>query len=265
MIRGNVMKTLWLAISVLAVGGCGVDLGECVPGDDQNLPYLGQQHVHNSCAAGRCHSALATGTARNGAPAGLDFDAPGTVATPADAQLQATGLANIREHASEIFAAIEDGTMPAGTAEAPAAAIDALQKEQIRNWLACGAPVVAPDDMVVTPGANGLEVAFPQMANCVGCHNPSLAQGGYLLGDDVCAAYNNLMAGASTSASCGGNSLVVAGDPGASLLLSKMTANPLCGVSMPQGGTPFAESNVDAYAALTEWVMAGAPKPVNCP
>lgn len=70
-----------LLLGSLFLSGCGEDVGVCEdPQEGRELVlsgnkvmYGGQAVINKACAVG-CHSSSAKGAARNGAPAGLDFD-----------------------------------------------------------------------------------------------------------------------------------------------------------------------------------------------
>ncbi len=96
------------------------------------------------------------------------------------------------------------------------------------------------------------------LAQCNKCHsNPpnDISNGLLSMGTDPDAAYAALFAVVSTSSRCGGASLIVAGDPEASLFFTKTAAEPGCGGRMPLGGTPF---NDDERAMIHSWIAAGA-------
>lgn len=186
-------------ILVLVVGplfGCGSDLGECDPMqstqvvyDVQGRPaYAGQAVIHSTCSNGTCHSALASGENRYGVPAGLNFDMSLAATDEAphlqQAALLREGRERVRQWREEIFAAIDADTMPPrgnvlrralhprpayGTnlgedSESRLPSADTIEGlALVRNWLACGAPVIertTPHPMgqahvgdVVGPGA----------------------------------------------------------------------------------------------------------------
>lgn len=60
---------------------------------------------------------------------------------------------------------------------------------------------------------------------------------------------------ASTSGACGETLLIAPGDPDASLLYTKLAAEPPCGSPMPLGGEPLDEG---AVACVRDWI-AGLP------
>lgn len=172
--------------------------------------------MHDSCgSAAFCHSEGAKGEARFGAPRRLDFDM-----LPL-----ATGWPSVVTHSKAIWASVLDGSMPpegegqravsngnwsfdpAGRAEAdrlPSLSTRA-GKAVLRNWLACGAPVVG--DTVVPPwtrapvsgDAGALsdwsalfsEIIAPRCATA-GCHNTQTKAGGLSLNEE-CAAYAALL------------------------------------------------------------------------
>ena len=145
--------------------------------------YAGQALMQLSCGnGGFCHSAAANGDARYGAPAGLDFDV--SVACPVGGACEGDAITRLARNQHRVFKDREDilrvldnRTMPPGKVgrEVRARAgnyvsltiqpgyiggVDGGQKlpeirsadgrDIVRNWLACGAPVVerveTPDD-----------------------------------------------------------------------------------------------------------------------
>lgn len=163
-----------LAVLSLFLCGCPPDLGPCDPeaarrvvftADDSRLPaYGGQALVESSCGGGAfCHAELAEGPARYGVPAGLDFDV--SLAENADqtARLR-RGIETLRAWRLEAYREVHAGTMPPGAIGSAIASTGiayadlppvgtAEGDEILRNWLACGAPVVER----TTPRPDGFE------------------------------------------------------------------------------------------------------------
>jgi hypothetical protein len=158
------------------VCGCGVELGVCdeesarvVVYDEEGLPaYAGQALVQVSCGDGaHCHGAEAMGRDRFGAPLGLDFDMHRVEGDDEEglARLEA-GRGNVTSRARTVFHVVERGDMPPwgeATAEIHVDTpryrfvdgegsrrldyIDSFEGlEILKNWLACGAPVVERTD-----------------------------------------------------------------------------------------------------------------------
>lgn len=170
----NVMsmhRATLVIVAALACGACSPDLGECddalareIAYDERGVPaYEGQALMHASCGAGSfCHASAASGASRFGVPAGFDFDMRVSRDTDESASLRA-GVERVREWAPNIYAAVESGRMPpfgnelvdlyasapryhregaSGRPERlpPIDSHDGLHR--LRNWLACGAPVI---------------------------------------------------------------------------------------------------------------------------
>jgi hypothetical protein len=148
--------------------------------------YAGQALLHAGCGGNAyCHSPLAEGVMREGAPKGLDFNlglpcvdrpcAPGD----SNVALFVEHLEYIRGHADGLYDPVHDGAMPpdgvgrrvvaragtirrappAGGALADGEELPTIESADGRaifaNWLACGAPVVvasAPPDDTHAPG-----------------------------------------------------------------------------------------------------------------
>lgn len=111
------MRRLALLALIAGCGEAPLTLAEqpCpAAGTALTYPSFGQRFFADHCD--RCHTA-----ARHGAPEGFRFDS----------------LAEVRRHAARIFvrAAGPNTTMPVGPDDPPAD-----QRDQLAEWLACGAP-----------------------------------------------------------------------------------------------------------------------------
>jgi hypothetical protein len=306
----------WILISCGVLAGCGTDLGECdslvaerVVYSPEGVPYYeGQALVRQSCASAFCHTAGATGDQRKGVPHGLDFDvAVLTVQSlESDVIRLRKGVTAIRDEAEEIYSQVESGAMPPGKEGEAARAniawkaqtamgslIDALLPdvaskdgtELLRNWLACGAPVIsatsdAPPALLAEATKFGdtgqslgtlVEPTFESIfanvfeGECRACH---ISGGPYsndqsVEFDDLDHAYDSIVGpNAFSGGSCDGRgALIVPGDCEGSLLYQKLlpegeTMNP-CGDPMPLGGDPL---SADTLAAICEWIDTGADR-----
>lgn len=112
-------------VPALALAGflsaCGGDdaasLGEC-PTNSMTQQVAGRTIVTQRCSS--CHSSAATGAARQNAPVGVDYDT----------------LAGIRANTAAGWEQASGGAMP------PTGALNATDLENLRIFLACGAPDV---------------------------------------------------------------------------------------------------------------------------
>jgi len=150
-------------------------------------------------------------------------------------------------------------------------------REILRNWLACGAPAVergAPrDDGVVSAVVPPLpqdpieatwESIYENLIRGRGCAR-SLCHGadpdaGFRVLGGATGAIDTLMdqlRGVEASGTdCDGmGTLIVPGDPDASLFLQKLRGTATCGDPMPSGGVPLRAAELDTVAA---WIEAGA-------
>lgn len=322
----------------LLIAGCEPELGECNIAEANRIAisetgfafYEGQAMMNRDCADGFCHAEGASGENRNGVPAGLDYglfactiDSGGTCQEPDfDPDLLSRNAGRVFDHARRILGEVQAGTMPplAGndlddyyrfgsrttfdlatrTGDTPLPAIDSPEGEEIlRNWLACGAPVIggnAPAADVAevgTPCRTMVEVGecvvgavieppeptwdsiydFLSGGNCVsGCHDGSsesaadvFMQSNLDLSDQA-TAYAELVGdgtgGASEGEECGGaRLLVIPNDPDNSLFLQKVTG------LVPEG-TEFCGDVMPASGLwspqytdpIEQWIMAGAPE-----
>ncbi len=260
---------LWLA----ACGGA--DLGECdmaVLGGSADVaaprPHEGQLRVNASCAAGHCHSADARGAARDGAPAGLDFDVvPQDMTLPQISKIM-DGAAVVQDELENMWSLIDSGEMPpappAGSGE-----LSAADKEVVRNWLACGAPVIATP-IAANPADGAWSAIYTSFRNmgCQGCHLAGSAMGAFLpTMDAACAAYGSVVGAAASGPECGGTGmmLVQPSNAAGSLLLQKLRGTQTCGGPMPMGAPdPLAVTNAALVDMIEQWIIVGAPAPAGC-
>ncbi|HMJ15511.1 MAG TPA: hypothetical protein VK524_29045 [Polyangiaceae bacterium] len=256
-----------------ALASCGTDIGECdmnalggstVQG--QLAPHTGQELVNNSCAGGTCHSSSAKGPARNGAPAELDFDVVPADNSPAEVARALSGGSNVHDEAEEMWELIDSGQMPP---EGKRAALASNDKETIRNWLACGAEVVAAPKVSVSVPADltGIHGALSGLV-CKSCH--SNGPDNNFLSGDACAMYSALVGKTSSSSGACGTAklpLVTAGKPDESLFLQKLSASPApaCGSTMPLASPPLGGTDPALVASIRTWILEGATKPAGCP
>jgi hypothetical protein len=259
---------------VAALGGCGDGLGECDsaalggnPTQGMTMPYEGQRIVAEKCSTARCHSVNAEGDLRVGAPAGLNFDVVAAAATPAETAKITKAVGIVIDWAENIWDEVEGGTMPP---EAPAGSgeLNDVEKEAVRNWLACGAPLIDADP---TAPAATWDSIWPALSpNCVICHGSQsgeMAGDGFILGDDMCTAYANIFGQTALTSDCGmmPRTVVIASDPDNSLLVQKLTATQTCGTPMPPSAEGLQGINPQLVDTIKAWIAAGALKPASCP
>ncbi|WP_164012725.1 hypothetical protein [Pyxidicoccus trucidator] len=96
----------------------------CPPGGGPTAQDFGRAFLETHCLS--CHSASATEAAREGAPAGVDFDTPEAVRQWAEA---------IDAHSAAGPAARNTSMPPASR---PAPSMD--ERVRLGQWLSCGAP-----------------------------------------------------------------------------------------------------------------------------
>jgi hypothetical protein len=163
--------------------------------------------------------------------------------------------------------------------------------ETLRNWLACGSPVVESTDepgSVATGGDCSLPGEVGHAGDCVvripaeidppaqnwasiyndvlkircgeTCHTPSDSVPYHASGLDLSTrevAYTSLFGSAASGTQCGGNrTLITPGDPDNSLLIQKLERTQDCGDPMPTGSSVIAPAVVEVIRA---WIEAGAP------
>lgn len=262
------------ASSLVWLVGCGTDLGECdrslLGGSTDVLapaPNSAQVVVNASCAGGLCHSATAKGEQRRGAPAELNFDVlPATTAFEEISRVQ-DGTAVVQDSREDMWALIDSGDMPPPRPEG-SGEMNAADKETVRNWLACGAPVIATPVAAMHDDAFRNIYAMLRGMNCQSCHAPGLNMGSFLpMEDNACAAYDMLVGATASGPRCGtsGAVLVQASMPDASLLLQKLKGTQPCGDSMPMGAPmPLVATNEPFVTMLEQWIAGGALEPADC-
>jgi mono/diheme cytochrome c family protein len=288
----------------VALMGCGADLGTCDSAASEQLVYLngvpyfeGQGLVQQSCAGAQCHTVGAVGAARSGVPHSLDFDVEVLTAQSQEDRLDALrdGISLIRDKATELWTLIDNGEMPPGRAgERPKLAwkrdlegvvdanLDGIDtadgRDIVRNWLACGSPIVsATDDSpyadqaarfgVVRPAGDArVEATWESvyanvLTQCASCHRPGSTFPDLDLSSSD-TAYTELVGGSAMSGgACSGRILVTPNDCQGSVLYKKLQpagmATDLCGDAMPLGGTAIP---TDQLQAVCDWITAGAIK-----
>ncbi len=279
--------------------------------------YAGQSILITSCASGGSFCHTDTAMHRYGAPFGMNFD-PMLADRGLDEAAGARHLyeAQVASHhfRDSIFGQVSSGAMPprgigdtvalpayrtyTGPADAVGTPVPSIRsaegREILRNWLACGSPVVESTTLpIATPCASDAQcttthrcdtargfcedvgaivdlratttmptwgsiyatVLSPTCALSV-CHGTlGAAASGNLDLSSPALAYTALVGTASSVAACG--TRVVAGDPGTSFLVQKVegTQDPgMCGDPMPIGGT----LSPGQIAAIRDWITAGA-------
>lgn len=301
----NQSASLFASLLSLCFVGCGVDLGECddalaktVYYDGLGEPaYSGQALMTASCggAGGFCHVSSARGAQRFGVPAGYDFDLV-LASDSASTDVLRSGVDRVRDDREDIYASVESGRMPTvdsfhanvaayqseGREGLPALTTD-RGKNLLRNWLACGAPVVerttdrpvgvAPVGDIRASGGVRLLATWDSLhANAIGpsctqCHSGRSPSAGLDL-EDIDVAYDSLVGDGTGEpagdAACGGGDrvLVVPGDPAASLLMHKLegvdaNGDSVCGSRMPIDLEPLEEATIHAFRT---WIENGAPR-----
>lgn len=284
---------------------------------DGLIQFGGQAIINQACAG--CHGSGVTGASRQGAPAGLDFDllpveepmAAGTSKKGGDTivELQPETVKGLRERQRLVFEErnliwqqVKDGVMPpdglgarfrelvksiADTSESEPCTRGPAYKEigekqtqdVLRNWLACGAPIVESQGASVTrdkiagvagyqfkmcgeggEGGGGepitIELLQEQVidSKCATCHGGAIEP-------DLSTADKSYEVFTAAGDACMGKPYVdMAGkDLGQSYLHELLTADkPSCppGIKMPQGST-LSSAQLKLFE---DWIAAGAPR-----
>ena len=161
-----------LAMLACAPGNLGVCDAEAMaiayrivePESGDTKLYAGQALLYRSCGGGTlCHAAAAEGADRFGVPSGLDFDMQLVRGADyrAHEQLRAS-VQRVRDWNTVIMSEVDEGSMPPGEAGElavrgvafhmmdDASVLPPLESDAgrmiLRQWLACGAPVIERED-----------------------------------------------------------------------------------------------------------------------
>jgi hypothetical protein len=161
----------------------------------------------------------------------------------------------------------------------------------VRNWLACGAPVIENTDSAVGPlpgtscttgstlGHAGVcvyrivqppvppeqnwasiynDVIYPFCgAACHGDGTPNFVEESGLDLSSQQLAYDSLVNQDAKGEDCEGEgTLIIPGDGQGSLFVQKMSPDPTCGDPMPTGATRIPE---EVLAVIRAWIDSGAP------
>ncbi|WP_223631712.1 hypothetical protein [Corallococcus sp. EGB] len=100
--------------------------------------------------------------------------------------------------------------------------------------------------------APGTTASSILQSQCYSCHSTETKATGANLDLQASGLPGRLY---TTNATCNTKPLADSANPSQSFFLKKLTANPECGVRMPQGGALSAADT----ACLTEWLVAGKP------
>ena len=181
----------WIVTSLWGAGACATDLGECdeaaarlvVFSDDaEGVPaYAGQALVQSSCGdGGYCHSERTRERyQRYGAPGGLDFDL-NLALSDEGTEILRRGQRATNEWSTEMLDHVRSRTMPPGETGDFVASLgrryrdlprlDSREGEEVlRNWLACGAPVVERTSEDRPAGADPVGAVVAPMPTAPDC------------------------------------------------------------------------------------------------
>jgi hypothetical protein len=286
------------------------------PGDVTGLAgqpmFEGQALVTASCGGGVfCHAEVSP-QQRLGVPAGLDLDfrlacdarAPAEPCTQASSERLARAKRVGYRHRQDILDAVADGSMPPGALGrdirarsprferadgSPLPELDTPEgRDILRNWLACGLPVVdrAEDATALSPaGAYCGDAALgdcvrgsprvitppePKWSSiyervivpqCVSCHGPGPTDYRPEHKLDLSTmeiAYTQMVGATAMGGFCNDRPQqhVVPGNPAESLLILKMEpGDPPCGERMPLDGPYLPDTVIEP---IRQWIAAGA-------
>lgn len=294
------------------VGVCsGADKGRTPVLVGDTTMYAGQAIVNAACGTG-CHASTATGEGRRGVPGGLDFDlrpiseedAAGTRKNSRGetvVKLRSEQIAGLRarqrtilDHRDAMWSQLQQKLMPpdgrfesvlstifgikSGTSCEKGKAYSKLAsgraRETLRDWLACGAPLVESNGVAVeksratgtvghqypvceAPAGEVVTITLTSLiegplASCMGCH-PGLSPPNLRSVDDAAAAF-----APGKKPACGAKPYVTPGDPDSSYLLDILKADDdeCKHERMPLGGPYLSTSDLQKVA---DWITNGAP------
>ncbi|WP_434382980.1 hypothetical protein [Melittangium boletus] len=120
----RVVRAVLGALSVLVLSACGEPTGtSCPPDSTLTAANFGTDFMTRYC--NRCHAASLSGSARQGAPAGVNFDT----------------LDAVRRQTEDIDRWSGAGPNGENTQMPPSGPIPTSEeRRQLSEWLACGAP-----------------------------------------------------------------------------------------------------------------------------
>jgi mono/diheme cytochrome c family protein len=272
-----------------------------------SVQYAGQAIMNQSCANNGCHSSTAKGPARSGAPANLDFDLrPAKAGDESEngdgdvvAEISEKELEGLRKRQhrvvdlrNDIWDQVKKDLMPPDGMFAPLRELkrvfttdeaddvctgkdmfspitDSETKEVLRNWLACGAPIVETNTELVqarTPGTVGYQYPMCEATAegntlaavqtrifdeyCAGCH-PGTND---LDLSSVAASYAALVD--DDGDACNGKPFVTKGDPENSYIYEIVAEEePGCHAQMPLTGDPL---TAEELKLISDWIEEGA-------
>lgn len=273
--------------------------------------YAGQAIVNAACGTG-CHASNASGEGRRGVPGGLDFDlrpiseedAAGTRTNSRGetvVKLQSAQIAGLRarqrtilDNRDSMWSQLQQKLMPPdGRFESALSTIFSIEsgttcekdkaysklaagraRETVRDWLACGAPLVESNGAAVEKSRSAGVVGYQYpvceppageqvtisltsliegpLMSCMGCH-PGLSPPNLRTVDAAAATFAD-----GKKPPCGGKPYVTPGDPDNSYLLDILTEeNKECDHErMPLGGPYLSAADLQK---VSDWITAGAP------
>ena len=306
------MRTALLAVSLASLAAaCDPDVGACDPAaatavvyDPNGLPaFEGQALVIQSCGGGAfCHSAGIDPPDRHGAPQGFALDVSLASASPDvnEDAVRRLGRAQVDtlNHASSVLGQVRSGSMPPRGVDAVPIGRPEFQRippgarsgtslpgirtgegqEILRNWLACGVPVVERTTERMDGNDNTIGATVPSIETtpvepvwpeiyarilepgCAFsmCHDDETTAGALDLSAQE-TAYAALLSPAGGRLCEGAADRVVPGDPRASLLVHKLEGRapdgPICGTRMPTLGNALSQGRI---ASIRQWIEDGA-------
>ncbi len=300
LLPGRLITSIVLVASLIACASddlttCDMTAAKAVVYTSTGDPaYAGQALVATTCggAGGTCHSEGARLDQRVGAPFHLNYDVALATSDESVERLR-RGLATIRSRRAGLMEQVRSGNMPPRKAsfDAPTmagytmkeggAALPTLRtaagKEILRNWLACGAPVVERASGA-SVGIGDVEPARTVLPDptwssiytvLVGptcavsdCHGTAPFRGRLDMSSQS-NAYTSLVGSDAMGGSCGsmGYRRVIAGDPDNSLIIRKLEGLPsnrdmaICGERMPLGRPRRSQDEIDR---IRMWIQMGA-------
>jgi Big-like domain-containing protein/K319-like protein len=153
-----------------------------------------------------------------------------------------------------------------GTFTAPAASETQWLSPELTTATTYTFQVTVSDGKVDVTRTLDVQVGVPEYARdiqpiwnelCTSCHSSAGRGGLNLLAG---SSYASLVNTAAAGAPCGGKGYtrVVPGKPDESLLVSKISPTPLCGIRMPQFNESHFDNNPGQLTRIRSWILAGA-------
>lgn len=195
-----------------------------------------------------------------------NVDAAITVTTPAIAGELALSIGATDPDGDTLTYAWSTSVAGQGTFTAPSASETKWLSPEISAATTYTFQVTVSDGTVSVTRTLDVQVGVPEYARdiqpiwdstCTTCHASGRSGG---LDLRASTSYTSLVNTAAAGSPCGGkgHTRVVPGKPDESLLVSKLSPTPVCGIRMPQYNDTYFDNNPGQLIRIRSWILAGA-------